>query len=90
MALLKKEEKKNIVLLSAPRTREQAYVQVSEIADYLENVEPHSPTPFLLRKAITWGSMNLQDLLKEFSESGLELSQIQQWIGIKTGKKNES
>jgi len=59
-----------------------AYQKIEEIADYLEKIEPHSPTPYLLRKAILWGQMSLQELLQEFIKSGMNLQQMQTWIGL--------
>ncbi|WP_233564628.1 type VI secretion system protein TssA [Achromobacter sp. K91] len=48
--------------------RAQAYRQLSRIADYLAAIEPHSPTPYLLRKAVAWGGMSLADLMQEVAQ----------------------
>ncbi|MDF8364750.1 type VI secretion system protein TssA [Achromobacter anxifer] len=48
--------------------RAQAYRQLSRIADYLAAIEPHSPTPYLLRKAVAWGDMSLSDLMNEVAQ----------------------
>jgi len=47
------------------RTRDDAYRQLIEIADFLGKLEPHSPVPYLLRRAVSWGSMSLEELLPE-------------------------
>ena len=47
------------------RTREDAYRQLIEIADFLGRLEPHSPVPYLLRRAVSWGGMSLEELLPE-------------------------
>lgn len=63
-------------------SRHLAYARIHEIADYLEKIEPHSPTPYLLRKAVAWGQMGLQELLEEFVKNGMNLQQMQTWVGM--------
>ena len=46
-------------------SRAQAYKMLDAAADYLLRAEPHSPAPYLVKRAVTWGRMPLQDLLKE-------------------------
>jgi type VI secretion system protein ImpA len=58
------------------RNRAEAYRRLSEAADYLTKTEPHSPVPYLVKRAIGWGSMNLQDLLPELVRNNSELSEI--------------
>ena len=45
--------------------RSHAYRLLQLIADYLERQEPHSPTPYLLRRAVSWGQMSLAELMQE-------------------------
>jgi type VI secretion system ImpA family protein len=47
------------------QTREEAYALLAEIANFLARIEPHSPVPYLLQRAIAWGGMSLQELLPE-------------------------
>jgi len=58
------------------RNRTEAYYRLSEAADYLARTEPHSPTPYLVRRAIAWGSMRLEDLLPELLHNSNELPEI--------------
>jgi type VI secretion system ImpA family protein len=46
-------------------SREDAYQALDSVARYLEQVEPHSPVPALLRRAVSWGRMGLPELLAE-------------------------
>ncbi len=46
-------------------SREEAYALLQKISDYLAQIEPHSPVPYLLNRAIAWGGMSLQELLPE-------------------------
>lgn len=36
-------------------SREQAYASLSALADYLMRTEPHSPAPWLVKRAVSWG-----------------------------------
>lgn len=47
------------------RDREDAYRRLSEAAEYLMQVEPHSPAPYLVRRAIDWGSKTTPELYQE-------------------------
>lgn len=50
---------------SAKMDRQQAYLQLSQIADFLIQIEPHSPVPYLLRRAVDWGRCNTAELYQE-------------------------
>lgn len=62
-------------------SRDQAYQRLAEAADFLAQLEPHSPTPYLVKRAITWGSMPLVDLLKEIVNDPNDYRQIMQLLG---------
>jgi type VI secretion system protein ImpA len=64
------------------RTRAEAYARLLEIADFLQATEPHSPTPYLIRRAATWGHMSLRELLFEFSQDGLDLRALFTFLGL--------
>jgi type VI secretion system protein ImpA len=50
------------------RSRAEAYRRRSEAADYLLRTEPHSPTPYLVKRAVSWGGMTLTKLLREVAQ----------------------
>ena len=56
--------------------RTDAYRRLADAAEYLARTEPHSPTPYLIRRAIAWGSMRLEDLLPELVRDDRELHEI--------------
>jgi type VI secretion system ImpA family protein len=64
--------------------REEAYRQLREAADYLMRTEPHSPTPFLVQRAVAWGAMSLQELLLEFAKDGYDLKTLRVLLGMDT------
>ena len=45
--------------------RDRAYRVLADIAEFLARVEPHSPVPYLLRRAVVWGGMDAAALYKE-------------------------
>lgn len=59
--------------------REQAYRALADIAAFLRRVEPHSPTPFLIERAIRWGGMTLPDVLADVSRRGSD-GDILKWL----------
>ena len=52
------------------QSREQAYAQLEAIAAFLTKIEPHSPTPYLIRRAITWGGMSLNEVVQDLMGQG--------------------
>lgn len=73
------EDNENLVeakLASAPTTvpntistalnsRDDAFRQLSNIAEFFKKTEPHSPVSYILTKAVKWGNMPLEELMKE-------------------------
>ena len=62
--------------------RSRAYAMLGEIADYLAALEPHSPVPYLLRRAIAWGGMTLPELLPELLREQAALKDVEQMLKI--------
>jgi len=65
------------------RSRAEAYRRLSEAADYLLRTEPHSPAPYLVKRAVTWGSLSLSELLQELLQSSSDLKTIYSLLGMK-------
>jgi type VI secretion system protein ImpA len=66
-------------------SREDAYQKMDAIADYLLRIEPHSPTPFLVKRAVSWGSLPLTELVLEIVQSRSDQEAIFALLGIKQG-----
>jgi type VI secretion system protein ImpA len=66
-------------------SRAQAYMLLAEVADYLHYTEPHSPVPYLVRRACAWGDMPLEELLVELLDNESNLKQIFRLLG--TGRQ---
>jgi type VI secretion system protein ImpA len=71
------------VNLSGVSTREEAYRLIGQVADALARIEPHSPIPDLLHRAIELGRMPFRRLIKELIRDGTNLSQVYREFGIK-------
>lgn len=67
------------------RSRAEAYRRLAEAADYLARTEPHSPTPFLVRRAVSWGSMTVAELLRELLADNADLPTVFKLLGIPRG-----
>ncbi|KAF0815299.1 hypothetical protein IGB42_00380 [Andreprevotia sp. IGB-42] len=52
-------------LTGAIAGRDDAYAQLAAAADFLLRLEPHSPVPYLIRRAIEWGQLNTVELYQE-------------------------
>ena len=60
----------------APRTRQEAYAMLHQIADFLAREEPHSPTSYLVRRAAAWGNLSLPELYAELLGDRGEVGRI--------------
>jgi len=49
----------------AVRSRDEAFRQLAQIAQFFRQTEPHSPISYVLDKAVKWGNMNLAELIEE-------------------------
>ena len=68
------------------RVTESGFKRLSEAADYLLRTEPHSPTPYLVKRAVEWGSMSLPELLQQIVRNEGEMSEIDRLLRL-TGKR---
>jgi type VI secretion system protein ImpA len=68
---------------SAPiRSRAEAYRRLAEAADYLLRTEPHSPTPYLVLRAVEWGGMSLQEVLQQIVRNDGEMQEINRLLRL--------
>ncbi len=62
--------------------RAHAYRLLEDIARYLAEHEPHSPTPYLLARAVSWGSMPLPDLMRDVVSQEGDLGRYMAMLGV--------
>jgi type VI secretion system protein ImpA len=65
------------------RSRADAYRQLEGIANFLQSIEPHSPTPYLVRRAVSWGRMPLHELMQEVLREEGDLNRLFTVLGLK-------
>jgi type VI secretion system protein ImpA len=65
-------------------SRAQAYRTLEAVADYLSKTEPHSPTPYLIRRAVNWGRMPLPELMAEIMREEGDLNRMISVLGLQT------
>lgn len=76
---------------SGPITsREEAFRRLNEAADYLMRTEPHSPCPYLVKRAVAWGKMPLTELLQDLVRSEGDLQELYGLLGMDPGQSGES
>lgn len=63
-------------------SRDHAYRILREVADYLRRVEPHSPAPLLIDRAVKWGGMSFEDLLQDVVKHGDVRAQVRELLGL--------
>jgi len=69
--------------------RDIAFQQLKQIAQYFAQAEPHSPVAPLLEKAIRWGYMSLDELMKELlAGNDSVLKQVSLVTGMGDDKTN--
>lgn len=81
----------DVAMFSAPgsggsgpiTSRADAYYRLAEAAEYLMRTEPHSPVPYLVKRAVQWGNMSLAQLLYEFVGNPDDLVAIQRLLGMR-------
>jgi type VI secretion system protein ImpA len=67
----------------AVRSRDDVYRMILQLADALERMEPHSPIPDLLRRAVDLGRMPFRRLIKELITDSGNLAQVYREFGIR-------
>jgi type VI secretion system protein ImpA len=69
----------------AIQSRKDALRRLSEIADFFQKTEPHSPVSHLVTRAVKWGNMPLDGWLQDVIKDEAVLYQIRQTLGFNTG-----
>lgn len=64
-------------------TRAEIYARVAEAAAKLQQIEPHSPIPYLLSRAVELGTLSFPDLMKSLILNADVLKVLNRELGIK-------
>lgn len=63
-------------------SREQGYVQLAELANALHALEPHSPSPYLVKCAVAWADLSFGEVMARFTRAGLDISKVFEVLGL--------
>src|SRR5712692_5199980 len=64
-------------------SRDQAYRQLAQAAAVLRQLEPHSPIPYLIQRAVELGSMPFPQMIRALIREQNVLSELSRELGIK-------
>jgi type VI secretion system protein ImpA len=67
----------------AATTRAEAYRRLAEAADVIERLEPHSPIPYLVRRAVELGGLSFPQLMRALIRDDGVISEMNRELGIK-------
>ncbi len=70
------------------RSRAEAYRRLAEAAEYLLRTEPHSPTPYLVKRAVAWGSMSLHEVLGQIVRNDNEMQELNRLLRFVDEERN--
>jgi predicted component of type VI protein secretion system len=67
----------------APGSRAEAYRQLERAAAVLQELEPHSPIPYLVRRAVELGALPFPELIKVLIRDANVLNELSRELGLK-------
>ena len=67
---------------SATASRDALYRQVEQIADALQKLEPHSPIPYLLKRAVRLGRLDFPKLMRAIIRETGTLDELDRLLGL--------
>ncbi|MDQ3799491.1 MAG: type VI secretion system protein TssA [Acidobacteriota bacterium] len=72
------------VPMGAITSREDALKRLSDVCEYFQKNEPHSPVSYLIQRAVKWGKMPLENWLQDVIKDETVIYQIRQTLGFNT------
>jgi type VI secretion system protein ImpA len=67
---------------AASTSRAEAYQRLAEVAALLKQLEPHSPIPYLLERAVVLGRLPFPQMIKELVRDGAVLGVLGRELGL--------
>lgn len=65
-------------------SREDAFKQLKEISAFFRKTEPHSPISYVIERAVVWGDMSLENLVKELIPDSTARYTFSSLTGVKS------
>jgi len=66
--------------------REGLYRQLEQISDALQRIEPHSPIPFLLKRAVRLGALPFPELMRAIIRETAAIDELDRLLGLDAGQ----
>jgi type VI secretion system protein ImpA len=63
-------------------TRQDALQRLREVGDFFRRTEPHSPLAHLIGRAVRWGDMSFEELLRDLARNDKLIEQIWETLGL--------
>jgi len=63
-------------------TRADAYRMLNDAADLLQRIEPHSPVPLLVKRAVKLGDLKFPDLMKALIRENAVIDELNRLMGL--------
>ncbi len=78
-----------VVVAKGPiASRDDAFKQLHDIAEFFRKTEPHSPVSYVIEKAVKWGSMPLGELINELITDHSSRERYSDLTGVKCDEEN--
>ncbi|MER3417066.1 MAG: type VI secretion system protein TssA [Gemmataceae bacterium] len=65
-------------------SRAELYRQLAVIADQLQQLEPHSPIPYLVKRAVQLGTLPFPQMIRELVRDESIIAELERQLGIKS------
>ena len=72
------------------QNRRDALKRLADLSDYFYKTEPHSPISYLIRRAVKWGEMPLDQLLMDVIKDDSVIADLRQILGFNTNLSDSS
>lgn len=66
------------------KTRDDAFRHLNNISEFFRKTEPHSPISYILDKAVRWGGMDLNELMRELIPDSSSRDYYSSLTGVRT------
>jgi type VI secretion system protein ImpA len=77
----------HLALLDPSAQRAQAYAALTDIAALLKKIEPTSPTPYMIERALALGAMPFPEMITAINASAGSIDRFFELLGISQPKK---
>ena len=72
------------------QNRRDALKRLADLSDFFYKTEPHSPISYLIRRAVKWGEMPLEQLLMDVIKDDSVIADLRQILGFNTNLSDSS